>query len=128
MKPAMSSRALRWSLLAIAFLILLSIPEETGAMIGVFFGFGLAFFVAAPSWMLSAALARNGMAVDFKDVMMGLAVLYALMVFGLALAAWIAFSRGRPEQARALTAKAALFGALPVMAFFSLDAMQSAWP
>ena len=97
-------------------------------MIGVFFGFGLAFFVAAPGWALSAALQGTGVAVSFKELMVGLAALYVLMVFGLALTGWIAFGRGRPERGRLWIAKAALFAALPLMAFFSLNAMQAAWP
>ena len=80
-----SSRAFNWSLVAIGTFILLSIPEGTGALIGVFFGFGLAL---------------NG---------------------------WIAFGQGRPERGRLWIAKAALFAGLPLMAFFSLNAMQAAW-
>ena len=123
-----SSRAFNWSLVAIGTLILLSIPEGTGALIGVFFGFGLAFFVAAPGWALSATLQHNGMTVGFKELMVGLAALYGLMVLGLALSGWIAFRRGRPERGRLWTAKAALFAALPLIAYFSLNAMQAAWP
>jgi hypothetical protein len=64
---------------AIGTLIVLSIPEGTGALIGVFFGFGLAFFVAAPGWALSAALQRNGVSVGFEELKIGLAILYGLM-------------------------------------------------
>jgi hypothetical protein len=113
---------------AIGTLIVLSIPEGTGALIGVFFGFGLAFFVAAPGWALTAALQHNGVSVGFQELMIGLAILYGLMVFGLALGGWIAFRRRRPERGRLWIAKAALFAALPLMAFFSLNAMQAAWP
>jgi hypothetical protein len=123
-----SSRAFNWSLVAIGTLILLSIPEGTGALIGVFFGFGLAFFVAGPAWALSAALQHNGMTVGFRELMVGLAMLYGLTVVGLALGGWIAFRRGRPELGRLWIAKAALFAALPLVAFFSLNAMQAAWP
>ena len=124
----MSSRAFNWSLLAIGALILLSIPEATGALMGGFFGFGLAFFVAAPSWALRAALEHYGLTVDFKDLVVGLAGLYGVIVLGLAVGGWIAFRRGRPERGRVWLAKAALFAALPLMAFFSLNAMQAAWP
>lgn len=87
----MSSRTFNWSLLAIGALILLSIPEATGALMGVFFGFGLAFFVAAPSWALRAAFDHYGLAVDFKDLVVGLAGLYGVIVLGLAVGGWIAF-------------------------------------
>jgi len=95
---------------------------------GVFFGFGVAFFVAAPSWALSAALQHNGVAVSFAEVMIGLAIVYGLMVCALALSGFIAFARGRLDRGRLWLAKAALFAALPLMAFFSLNAMQAAWP
>ena len=123
-----SSRAFNWSLVAIGTFILLSIPEGTGALIGVFFGFGLAFFVALPAWALSAALQQSGVAIGIEELLIGLAVLYALMVFSLALNGWIAFGQGRPERGRRWIAKAALFAALPLAAFFSLNAMQAAWP
>jgi hypothetical protein len=123
-----SSRAFNWSLMAIGTLILLSIPEGSGALIGVFVGSGLAFFVAAPGWALSAVLQRNGVIVGFKELMVGLAILYCVIVVGLALSGWIAFRRGRPERGRLWIAKAALFAALPLVAYFSLNAMQAAWP
>ena len=124
----MNSRTFNWSLVAIGTLILLSIPEGTGALMGVFFGFGVAFFVAAPSWALSAALQHNGVAVSFAEVMIGLAIVYGLIVCALALSGFIAFARGRLDRGRLWLAKAALFAALPLMAFFSLNAMQAAWP
>jgi predicted permease len=68
------------------------------------------------------------MSVGFQELMIGLAILYGLMVFGLALGGWIAFRRGDPERGRLWIAKAVLFAALPLMAFFSLNAMQAAWP
>ncbi len=124
----MNSRTFNWSLVAIGTLILLSIPEGTGALMGVFFGFGVAFFVAAPSWALSAALQHNGVTVSFEEVMIGLAILYGLMICGLALGGWMAFARGRLDRGRLWLAKAAFFAAPPLMAFFSLYPMQSAWP
>ena len=123
----MSSRALNWTLVAIGGLVLLSVPEGAGALMGVFFGFGIAFFVAAPSWAVGAALERFGLAVNFNDLATGFAILYGLMVLGLALGGWIAFRHGRPERGRLWLAKTALFAALPLMAFFSLGAMQAAW-
>jgi hypothetical protein len=123
----MSPRALIWSLAAIAVLILLSVPELPGALIGIFFGIALAFFVAGPAWVLSAAMGKIGVVASFETVMVGFAVLYAILVVALALAATIAFRNAQPNAARLFVAKTALFAALPVMAFFSSHALQAAW-
>jgi hypothetical protein len=72
---------------------------------------------------LSAALEHYGLANDFKSFVIGLAILYRLMLVGLAASGWIAFGRGRPERGRVWLAKAALFAALPLMHHRSAGAL-----
>lgn len=123
----MSHRTFIRCLLAIGALILVA-TWPPGVLLGVFFGFGLAFFVAGPSWAISAALQANGIAMDFKQVMLAIAGLYAVMVACLAIAAALAWQRANPDLGRLLCAKAALFGALPLVAWLSMQTMADAWP
>ena len=123
----MSERSFRWALVAITAMILLSVPTMPSAIIGIFFGFGIAFFAAAPCWMISGALQKNGYAASFENVMVVLGALYVLIVVVMGARAWNAWRSGKNEVARLLAAKATLFAALPLMAYLSMNAMSRAW-
>ncbi|HVJ01362.1 MAG TPA: hypothetical protein VM662_04215 [Sphingomonas sp.] len=124
----MSERSFRWALIAISAMILLSIPTMPGAIIGVFFGFGLAFFVAGPGWIISGALQKHGYAASFEEVMIALAAIYGGIVVAMGALAAMGWRSGNKELGRLLAAKTALFAALPIMAWLSMNAMADAWP
>lgn len=124
----MSETRFRLSIIAIFIMLCLSAAPGIGAIIGLFFGFGIAFFVAGPSFMVAGMLRSGGIPLDDKDVATFLIMLYVLMVIGLVYAAWRAWASGAGDRARLFGAKAMLFGALPLMGWLSLQALVDAWP
>lgn len=116
------------SILAIVAALSLSASPGIGAIIGLFFGFGIAFFVAGPSFMIAGTLRGAGLPLNDKDVAVILILLYVAMVLGLAYVAWQAWDRSDMDRARLYVVKATLFTALPVMGWLSIQALADAWP
>ncbi|QGP79499.1 hypothetical protein [Sphingobium sp. CAP-1] len=124
----MSQMRFQLSVFAIIAALCLSASPGVGAIIGLFFGFGIAFFVAGPSFMAAGILRDLGIPVDDKMMGVLLLLLYAAMTMGLAYAAWRARERGDADRARLHGAKAILFGTLPIMGWLSVQALADAWP
>lgn len=124
----MSETRFRLSMIGIIAMLCLSASPGIGAIIGLFFGFGIAFFIAGPSFMVAGMLRSGGIPLNDKDVAAILVMLYVLMVIGLAYAAWRAWANGASDRARLFCAKAILFSALPFMGWLSIAALADAWP
>lgn len=123
----MSEMRFKLSMLAIVVALALSASPGIGAIIGLFFGFGIAFFIAGPSFMIAGMLRGAGLSLDDKDVAAILILLYVVMVLGLAYAAWRAWDRSDMDRARLYVVKTILFTTLPAMGWLSIQALADAW-
>lgn len=123
----MSEQSFRFSLEAIAMAVILSVPTFPGAIVGGLFAFGIAFFIALPVGLAAEMLQRHGIAATLQDVLVGVLALYALMVAVIGLLAWRAWLDGNGHAGRLLAAKTALFAALPLIAYFSTNAISKTW-
>lgn len=124
----MTQRAFITLLILLAIAVALSATAFPGAMIGFFFGIGVAFFVAVPVAAIGKGLEQAGIPVTGKQLFWTLAGLYALLVLGAAMRAWLLLRRHDLNAARLAGLRLALLLALPLMAWLSTNAMMRAWP
>jgi hypothetical protein len=121
----------RWFTVSIAVImavVLLSIPEETRAMLAIVLGLGVAVYFMAPSWLVMVTLEKFGIQVALDDALSAICVLHAGWVIILAVAARESWAAGRRDHGRLLAAKVALLIALPLVAFTSLETFSQGWP
>jgi hypothetical protein len=124
----MGPKAFKFALASIGGFLALSALPGTGVMIGLFFAFSIAFFAAPIAFGLQHIAGLAGWPVGFETLVKTLVAIYgAAVVLGFA-RAFRAHSMGDPRSARRMTAKAALFAALPMAGYLSMPILAKAWP
>lgn len=123
----MGARVFKAAMIALVFAVLLAATPFPGALIGLGFGFAVAFFVAGPSMLAVAALQRAGWPVELQHIIAAALALYGLGVAVLIHRAGRAWRSDTPEAARLATLRATFMAALPLMAWLSSEALVKAW-
>lgn len=126
-RQSMTRKAFVVSLVLIAGLIALSATPGIGAIVGLFFGFTIAFFVAPLAFGLQWAIDLAGVSIKLEQLLHLLILFYGCCVVFALYRAYRSFSTGDRDKARLTGAKAALFAALPLAAYLSMDALAKAW-
>ncbi|HEY8566212.1 MAG TPA: hypothetical protein VIL65_11975 [Beijerinckiaceae bacterium] len=124
----MSVRAFKIALALIAALVLLSATAFPGAMIGFMCAIAIAFFLAPLTFAIAAIGDAVGRPIALTSIVVALIALYGMAVLFAAQRAWSLQRSGDLAAARLVTAKVALFAALPLVAWLSSQALKQAWP
>lgn len=123
----MQHKTLVRCLLGIAALLFLTAAPDGGG-IGWMFAFIFAFFVLTPGVLISRIVAANGTPVSERDVMVGMALLYAIVVVSLFVRALMAHRAENDDRCRLLVFKGVLLTALPIAGAMSMQGMARYWP
>lgn len=116
------------SLILIALLLVLSATPGIGPIIGLFFGFGVAFFVGPLAFGLHYLFAQAGVSIALDKPLHLLALFYGLCLLIALSRTGRHFAAGDHDRARSIAAKTALFAALPFAGYLSVNALAKAWP
>lgn len=124
----MTHRAFVVFLALIGGLIVLSGTPGIGAIVGLFFGFTVAFFVGPLAIGLQWIIDQAGLSIKLEQHLHLLILVYGFCVLFALYRAFRSVSAGDRDKARSIGAKAALFAALPLAAYLSVQALARAWP
>lgn len=123
----MGPKAYKFALATIGGLLVLSAMPGTGALIGLFFAFSIAFFMAPLAFGLQSLIgASNLPASPDHMIQIVLFAYYVLIAIGL-FRAFQVFAKGNTDRGRSISAKSALFAALPIAGYFSLHVLAREW-
>lgn len=124
----MTHKAFVVSLALIGVLIAFSATPGVGAIIGLFFGSTAAFFVGPAAILMQWIIDQAGVPIKLERHLNLLLSMYGACVLFALYRSYRSFSIGDRNKARSITAKAVLFAALPIAAYFSLESLAEAWP
>ena len=124
----MTAQALQILCIGLGLALLLSIPQFPGAMIGFFSAIAIAFFVVPASVILAALLAKIGLRVQQKQIVLTLGAIWLLIAGYRAYLASIGWGLGDGQAARLLAGQAIFMFALPLICLVSMKSMARAWP